>query len=255
MLIFLVISFLLIGCNQNSISDGEDDLQSLPIITEPEPPLIISEEPTKENEREGEEILLETALINKAKLLSNAYSEYVGKSIGELKNVFPDIRFIGLKSEDWDHACDAYAVSEDEKVFYLAQGQQSLYYGVPNEFQNDFSRISDLHIWGLYGEIGILFPEIDRNLSVEVLGELLGVNIERIYDNEKLHVFVYEGYRCVFNIDVGSIIISPETIIELSYDFYSSDLVSKERLITDALWLEIDPEGAAHFYEFEKIIE
>jgi hypothetical protein len=231
------------------------ELQSLAKTLESEsPPLPIEvtiEEPIIENEREGEEILLEQASTDKAKLLSDTYSKYVGVTFQELKRDFPDIKYIGYKQEYWDYACAAYAVSENDKACFIYEGHQSMYYGIPEQYKSELSKIKDLHVWGLYGEISTLFPVVDRDLSISVFGELLGVEIEGnsqpYFDTPGLYVFEYEGYFCWFNTEEGSIIISPETNIELSYNSFSPKFIANEKRLTDALWLEVDPEGAASY--------
>ena len=234
------------------------------IESEPGSQLLPEEALVEGNLREGEDLLEITASLDKTKLLSGNYSRFVGATFGELQSAFPGITYIGYRSEFWDYACAAYAVSENDKACFIYQGHQSMYYGIPGEYNNNFSKIRDLHVWGLYGEIGELFPEVDRDLSIEVFGEFLGVEIENYEDRwfglgpGDLYVFEYEGYVGWFNVDEGGQqgrIISPDTIIELSYAGFSAEFVAREKRLTDSLWLEVDPEGAAEYYEREARME
>ena len=190
-------------------------------------------------------------------MLSETYSKHVGSTFAELKANIPDIRYFEYqyKSEKLLYSGDAYAVSKDDKVFYIGRAHQSAYYLIPEPYRNDFAKIRNLHVLGLYGIIGELFPVVDRSLSTEVFGKLLGVEVQ--YDGEwsgKIrYVFEYEGYLGYFSLERDSISISLDTKVELIYNSFSSEFFEKEKREIESLWLEVDPEGAGGFYEREKV--
>ena len=180
--------------------------------------------------------------------LSEKYENYIGAPLAGLKDEYPDIR-----SARYTHdqiSGKGYMAPEDENLVYLYRYGYGRFSAIPDAYLNDFSRIGNFHVWGLLGEVGVLFPDVNREIAFADFVEMLGVDdasiITRTGDKRSFE-FDFKGYSGVIFAVTESVMISPNMMVWLRANTFPESLRRFEEDRVIELWMEYDPVGTAEY--------
>ena len=122
------------------------------------------------------------------------YKNNIGKTLGTLKNKDKAFKNLGHYSYE-DAAADIYGI-KGSKVRYITMIGQGVW--APSKYFNNFTKMKNIKVLGLEGEISAIFPGIKKEMSYKDFLKYLGVK-KYEYNKKQAHwssslSFKYQGY-------------------------------------------------------------
>lgn len=179
---------------------------------------------TGSTDSEPEHFPAETELPEELELDGVNYLDRIDMTLSELKaeigSSFDNVDSAKAQQAMLDYSAYTYGDSPDANVFYCVTPGQDVYQGIPSIYKDDFSKIGDIHVTELIGQVGLIFPEFNHKLTAQELLAVLRDDAEfnlHFWNEYAIYSFEYNGY--LVNISMPLL---AEDMSDGEYDDYSN---------------------------------